>query len=65
MTSKNVHAKYIQPYDAAERLAIKLEHIPRPTPKQVHEAENEMMREFAELYGEFDMLPQWRQLAGQ
>lgn len=61
--SKNVHAKYIDPYHAAERLAIKLQHIQRPTPKQVHDAENEMLREFGELYGDYELLPQWRQLA--
>ena len=57
-------AKFIDSYHMAERVAIKLEHIPRPTQGQVHHAENEVLREFRELYGDYELLPQWRQLAG-
>jgi hypothetical protein len=38
-----------------ERVAIKLEAIRNPTPKQVHDAENEALEEFEELYGKFDL----------
>ena len=50
--------KPIDPYHFAERLAIKLEPIRNPTPRQVHEAREECLIEFRELYGEFEIV-QW------
>ena len=50
--------KYIDPYHFAERAAIKLEPIRNPTPRQVHDAREECLREFRELYGEFQIV-QW------
>lgn len=39
-----------------ERLAIKLEPYRNPTPRQVHDARDECLREFRELYGEFEIV---------
>lgn len=50
--------KTIDPYHFAERLAIKLEPLRNPTPKQVHDAREECLLEFRELYGEFEIV-QW------
>ena len=50
--------KSIDPYWLAERQAIKLEPIRNPTPRQVHDAREECLREFRELYGEFEIV-QW------
>ena len=50
--------KTIDPYAFAERLAIKAEHLPNPTPKQLHEIREQCLREFRELYGEFEIV-QW------
>lgn len=41
-----------------ERIAIRVEHIPRPTPKQIHEALNATLEDLQETYGELD-IPQW------
>jgi hypothetical protein len=48
--------KYIDREWLEERLAIKLEHIRKPTPRQVHDAREECLREFRELYGEFEIV---------
>jgi hypothetical protein len=50
--------KVIDPYHLAERQAIKLEPIRNPTPRQVHEAREECLREFRELYVDFEIV-QW------
>ena len=50
--------KYIDAYWLAERLAIKLEPLRNPTPRQVHDAREECLIEFRELYGEFEIV-QW------
>jgi hypothetical protein len=50
--------KYIDPYHLAERVDIKLEHIRNPTPRQVHDAREQALKEFRELYGEFEIV-QW------
>lgn len=47
--------KWIPQDHIDERVAIKLEPIRNPTPKQVHDAENEALEEFEELYGQFDI----------
>lgn len=41
-----------------ERIAIRVEHIPRPTPKQLHDALNATIADLRETYGELD-IPQW------
>ena len=41
-----------------ERICIKLEAIRKPTRKQWHEAENEALAEFKEIYGDVDV-PHW------
>lgn len=50
--------KLITPCHLSERVAIKIEHIPRPTPRQLHDAREEALREFRELYGDFEIV-QW------
>lgn len=50
--------KFIDLEHFEERLAIKLEPYRKPTEKQEHDALNECIREFRELYGEID-IPQW------
>jgi hypothetical protein len=50
--------KVIDPYQFAERLAIKLEPIRNPSKKQEHDAREEALREFRELYGDFEIV-QW------
>ena len=50
--------KHIDRYWLEERIAIKLEPIRNPTPKQLHDALNETLRELTEIYGELD-IPQW------
>ena len=50
--------KYIDREHFEERLAIKLEPLRNPTPRQVHDAREECLREFRELYGEFQIV-QW------
>jgi hypothetical protein len=47
--------KFIDEYWFCERRDIKLEHIRNPTPKQIHDAENEALEEFEDLYGKFDL----------
>ncbi len=47
--------KWIPQDHFEERIAIKLQDIRNPTPKQIHDAENEALREFRELYGEVDL----------
>lgn len=41
-----------------ERIAIRLEHIPRPTKQQLHDALNDTIRDLTETYGELD-IPRW------
>lgn len=48
----------IDPYHFVERLAIKLEPLRNPTPKQVHDAREECLLEFREIYGDFQIV-QW------
>jgi len=43
--------KQIDRYHAAERAAIKLEHIEQPTDEQVRAVKLEVMRELRERYG--------------
>lgn len=50
--------KHIDPYWLAELIAIKLEHIRRPTPKQEHDALNDAIRDLKTQWGEVD-IPQW------
>lgn len=50
--------KTIEPYHFEERLAIKLEPIRHPTKLQEHQAREECLKEFRELYGEFEVV-QW------
>lgn len=52
-------AKYLVDREALEeRIAIRVEHIPRPTPKQLHDALNDTIADLRETYGELD-IPQW------
>ncbi len=46
----------IDEYWIAERIAIKLEPLRNPAPRQVHDAREECLREFRELYGEFEIV---------
>lgn len=50
--------KLIDEYWLSERMAIKTEHIPRPTPRQLHDALNETIKDLRGAYGELD-IPQW------
>lgn len=50
--------KYIDPYWLEERVAIRTEHIARPTPKQLHDALNQTLVELKAQWGEVD-IPQW------
>lgn len=46
----------IDQYWLEERIAIKVEHIPRPTARQLHDALNECLRDFKALYGDFEIV---------
>lgn len=50
----------IDPEHFEERMAIKLEPYRNPTPRQVHDAREECLLEFRELYGEFEIV-RWPQ----
>lgn len=50
--------KYIDREWLEERVAIRLEHIRRPTPQQEHQALNDTLADLRETYGELD-IPQW------
>jgi hypothetical protein len=47
--------KYIDREHLEERVAIMVEHIPRPTPKQIHDALNATLKDLREYYGELDV----------
>ncbi|HYC01606.1 MAG TPA: hypothetical protein VEC57_20920 [Candidatus Limnocylindrales bacterium] len=38
-----------------ERIAIRVEHIRNPTPKQLHDALNDTIRDLKEIYGQIDI----------
>lgn len=52
--------KYVDREWIEERIALRTEHIPRPTPKQLHDALNATLEDLREYYGEIDV-PQWPQ----
>lgn len=41
-----------------ERIALRTEHIPRPTPQQLHDALNATLKDLRAYYGEIEV-PQW------
>lgn len=51
-------AKYIDVDWLAERVALRLEHIRRPTPQQEHDALNATLKDLREVYGEIEVA-QW------
>lgn len=52
-------AKYHVDREALEeRIAIRVEHIARPTPKQLHDALNATLADLRERYGEIEVA-QW------
>jgi hypothetical protein len=54
--------KFIDWEHYRERVAIKLEPIRNPTEKQIHDAENETLLEFRELYGQVSV-EQWPRMS--
>lgn len=50
--------KYISADWLSERIAIRVEHIARPTRKQIHDALNATIKDLQETYGEID-IPQY------
>lgn len=53
MPAKHVDREWLE-----ERIAIRVEHIRHPTPKDLHDALNATIADLKERYGELD-IPQW------
>lgn len=48
----------------SERIDIRLEHIPRPTAKQEHDALNATLKDLREIYGEIEVV-RWPKSSGR